>query len=136
MFSQEDKEIINDCLSSEWGKAIPFSKIEGTKGTMSLSIANGLLYALEKDGVSIYDISTPDKPSLIGKVGGMGNVRQIKVCGNILYLAARENGLWSVDVSDPKNPKIISNFATIEMATGLDVKNGVAVVGLRMFGRA
>lgn len=134
LFSQEDKEIINDCLSSEWGKAIPFSKIEGTKGTMSLSIANGLLYALEKDGVSIYDISTPDKPSLIGKVGGMGNVRQIKVCGNILYLAARENGLWSVDVSDPKNPKIISNFATIEMATGLDVKNGVAVVGLRMFG--
>ena len=129
-----DGVIVNDNLPEEFGKPIPFSKIAGTKGTMDLQISGGKLHALENRGLSIYDLSDKLSPKLLGRIDGMGTVRQIRIVGNTAFLSARESGLWSVDISDAKNPKIISNFATIELATGLDVVGGLAVVGVRVFG--
>lgn len=64
----------------------------------------------------------------------MGNVRQLKIMGNVAFLTSRQCGLWSVDISDPSNPKILSHFDTAEMATGLDVADGYAFIGNRVFG--
>jgi len=126
--------IVNAHKQAQYGKPIPFYKVPGSKAAMSLVIENGILYALERDGLSVYDISDPKKPARIGFVGGMGNVRQLCVSGKTAFLSSRQCGLWSVDVSDPRNPKIISNFDTVEMATGLDVVGNLAVVGNRVFG--
>ncbi len=129
-----NKVIVNDNLPNEFGKPIPFSKIAGTKGTMDLQISNEKLYALENQGLSIYDLSDKLSPKLIGRIDRMGIVRQIRIVGNTAFLSARESGLWAVDISDAKNPKIVSNFATIELATGLDVVGDLAVLGVRVFG--
>ena len=117
-----------------YGEPIPFEKVPGTGPTMALAISGGKLYALEGDGLSVYDISDPVNPKRLGFVGGMGNVRQLKVSGNTAFLTSRQCGLWAVDVSDSRNPKILSNFDTVEFATGLDVVGNLAVVGNRVYG--
>jgi hypothetical protein len=71
--------IVNAHPGPEYGTPIPFRKVPGTDGT--LEIADGRLYALESGGLSIYDITDPKKPKKLGHVGGMGNVRQLRVRG-------------------------------------------------------
>lgn len=132
--SEKDNLIINAHPESEYGSAIPFRKIPGTAGTLALEISDGKLYALESNGLSIYNIDDPKHPKKLGHVGGMGSVRQLSVRGKTAFLTARQFGLWAVDVSDATNPKIISNFDAVEMATGLDVAGGVAFVGNRVYG--
>lgn len=132
-FSQV-KKIINAHREAEYGKPIEFYKVPKSSAAMSLVLENGKLYALEKDGLSIYNIDNPKMPKKVGFVGGMGNVRQLRICGKTAFLSSRQCGLWAVDVSDDKNPKIISNFDTIEMATGLDVVGNLAVIGNRVYG--
>lgn len=127
-------KIKNSHADPKYGKPVEFSKVAGTKGTMALEISGGKLYALEDNGLSVYDISEPNSPRLLGSVGGMGNVRQLKVSGKTAFVTSRQCGLWSVDVSDPSSPKILSHFDTAEMATGLDVADGLAFVGNRVFG--
>lgn len=127
-------KIKNSHADPKYGKPVEFSKVAGTKGTMALEISGGKLYALEDNGLSVYDISEPKSPRLLGSVGGMGNVRQLKVSGKTAFVTSRQCGLWSVDVSDPSSPKILSHFDTAEMATGLDVADGLAFVGNRVFG--
>lgn len=120
-------KIKNSHADPKYGKPVEFSKVAGTKGTMALEISGGKLYALEDNGLSVYDISEPKSPRLLGSVGGMGNVRQLKVSGKTAFVTSRQCGLWSVDVSDPSSPKILSHFDTAEMATGLDVADGLCV---------
>ncbi len=126
--------IINAHPQSEYGPPVPFRKIPGTTGTLALEIAGGRLYALEGTGLSIYDIDDPRHPKKLGHVGGLGNVRQLRVRGKTAFVTARQCGLWAVDVSDEKKPKILSNFDTVEMATGLDVVGDIAFIGNRVYG--
>lgn len=118
----------------EYGEAIPFRKVPGTKGSLALEIVDQRLYALEDSGLSIYDLSDPKQPERLGHVGGMGNVRQLAVRGKTAFLTSRQCGLWAVDVSDETAPRILSNFDAVEMATGLDVAGDVAFIGNRVYG--
>ncbi len=126
--------IINAHPDPKYGKPIPFRKVPGTAGMMSLEIANGKLYALEDNGVSIFDLSDPRNPKRLGHVGGMGNVRQLRISGKTAFLSSRQCGLWAVDISDATHPKILSNFDGVEMATGLDVAGDIAFLGHRVYG--
>lgn len=126
--------IINAHPDPKYGRPIPYRKVPGTAGTMSLELANGRLYALENNGLSVYDLSDPKVPKRLGHVGGMGNVRQLRVSGKTAFLSSRQCGLWAVDVSDDAAPKILSNFDGVEMATGLDVAGDVAFLGHRVYG--
>lgn len=126
--------ITNAHADPRYGQPIPFRKIPGTAGTMALEISGGRLYALEGDGLTIFDLADPRNPRRLGHVGGMGNVRQLRVSGRTAFLSARQCGLWSVDVSDGEHPRIISNFDGVEMATGLDVAGEVAFLGHRVYG--
>ena len=59
-------------------------------------------------------------PKPIGKLTGLGNVRQIVVARfRLAYIGSREDGLFVVDVSDPSLPRLIGRHDTIEFATGL-----------------
>lgn len=129
-----DHVIINAHPQPEYGPAIPFRKVSGTGGTLALDIVGDRLYALENNGLSIYDITYPKSPQKLGHIGGMGNVRQLQVRGKTAFLTARQCGLWAVDVSDDHHPRIISNFDAVEMATGLDVAGDVAFIGNRVYG--
>lgn len=132
--SAQGKTILNAHAGPEYGRAIPFRKVPGSGGALAVEISGGRLYALENNGLSIYSLDDPKNPQKLGYIGGMGNVRQLRVRGKTAFLTSRQCGLWAVDVSDERNPRILSNFDAVEMATGLDVAGDVAFIGNRVYG--
>jgi len=117
-----------------YGDPIPYYKVKGTTGTIAVEIADGKLHTLTRNGLCVFDISSPREPRLLGTVEGFINARQLAVRGGTAYITSRQCGLWIVDVSNPEKPKIISNFDGVEMATGLDVAGDVAFIGHRTYG--
>ena len=118
----------------KYGPLISVSEIAGPSRAMGVCVRGNDLYVVGENQLFIYDISAPLKPKLLGKIGGLGNVRQIVVRGTVAYVAAREFGLWLINIADPANPQVISRFATIELATGVEVAGTIAFVAQRHYG--
>jgi hypothetical protein len=55
-------------------------------------------------GLLIYDISVPGSPALLSQTSFSG-VYGVAVDGTVALLAARENGLVLVDITDPTHPQ-------------------------------
>ena len=92
------------------------------------------LYMLQQRNLAILSLKDPDKPTLVGKLEDIGNLRQIVVRGDVAFITAREDGLFVVDVSDPTAPRLLSHYDTIEFATGLAIEGHYAFVAQRWFG--
>lgn len=129
----EDTKIADVDLD-KYGPLVPVSEIVGPSRAMGVCVRANNLYVIGENQLFIYDIFVPLKPKLLGKIDGLGNVRQIVVRGTMAYVAAREFGLWLIDVSDPAKPHVISRFGTIELATGVEVAGTIAFVAQRHYG--
>lgn len=93
------------------------------------------LYAIGRETLYVLDSSRADEsPRLLGKLAGLGNVRQIVIREEVAFITARQDGLWLVDVRADSAPKIISHYDTVEMATGVWVSGDVAFVATRQYG--
>jgi len=57
-----------------------------------------------------------------------GNVKDISLSGDLVYIAAFERGLNVVDVSDPSRPEVVSSYETGHTVTGVWVSKGYAYV--------
>jgi len=57
-----------------------------------------------------------------------GNVKDISLSGDLVYIAAFERGLSVVDVSDPSRPEVVSSYETGHTVTGVWVSKGYAYV--------
>ncbi|MEZ5064200.1 MAG: FlgD immunoglobulin-like domain containing protein [bacterium] len=67
----------------------------------SVAVSGDVVYVGHSNGLSVYDVSVPQIPVLIGSLA-MGTIRSIDVVGSYLYVL--ETGLHVIDVSDPANP--------------------------------
>ncbi len=92
------------------------------------------LYMLQESHLVVLTVKDPARPTVIGRLENIGNLRQIVVRGNVAYITAREDGLFVVDVSDRTTPKLWSHYDTIEFATGIAIKDQYAFVAQRWFG--
>ncbi|QDT85603.1 LVIVD repeat protein [Gimesia chilikensis] len=92
------------------------------------------LFMLQERNLVILSIKDPGRPTVVGELKGIGNLRQIVVRGDIAYITAREDGLFVVDVSARSAPKLLSHYDSIEFATGIDVQGQYAFVAQRWFG--
>jgi hypothetical protein len=117
-----------------YGSALAYEKVENTTGCAAMVVGENILYTIGTGALTTYDISTPTAPKELGKLQGLGGVRQLAVQNGIAYVTARDSGLWLVDVKNPAKPKLISRYDTVELATGIDVAGDVAFVGLRVYG--
>jgi hypothetical protein len=115
-------------------KQITYKNIIDSDGCIALTKKGNFLYTAGGDNLSIYDIHQAGTPKLMQKISGFGNGRQMTVEGNILYITAREFGLWILDISEPAAPKIITRFDTVELATGVAANGNLVFVTLRTFG--
>ena len=58
----------------------------------------------------------------------------MRIENELLYLTARENGLWILDISRPEKPVVVTRFDTTELATGLAVSGPYVFVTERIYG--
>ena len=102
--------------------------------TMDVTIEGDHAYAIGDQMLHVLDITEPGRPHAVGRLDGLGNVRQIVVESGLAYITSREDGLFIVDVTDPTNPELVSRYDTIEFATGICKSGDVLFVACRQYG--
>ena len=120
--------------SSAYGKQLEISGTLGVGPAFDAVVDGRHLYVLAGGALHVADLADPKKPKLIGKLKGLGHVRQIQVRHGIAYITAREDGFFLVDVSRPESPRLITHYDTIELATGLALAGDVAFIACRHAG--
>jgi hypothetical protein len=121
----------------QFGPELPIVNNLGIDMTIDAAVAGNTLFAI---GGGMYgalfaaDLSNPEKPKTIGKLPGLGHVRQIAVRNGIAYITSREDGMFVIDVGRPERPSLISHYDTIELATGLGISGNIAFVACRQCG--
>jgi hypothetical protein len=98
-------------------------------GIRKLVTDGSVLYIAQRNGLSIVDISDPQKPQETAVLKRNSLVFDIEKDGNYIYLAEREAGIGIIDVSDQYHPIEIQTIDTIGRASALTVHNDLLLVG-------
>ena len=106
----------------------------GIGSAMDVAVAGGMLYVIGGGRLHVAELANPRSPKVVGRLEGLGYVRQICVRRNIAYVTSREDGLFLIDVSEPSGPKLLAHYDTIELATGIAISGDVAFVACRTAG--
>ncbi len=123
--SSQDKEVVLEAQETGTGMG-PATDLIGD-GDYIYSISNGQMKISQKDADEEYHI--------IARVKHLGTVRHIEwVNDNVVAVAARENGVWFIDVSDKENPYIISCYDTLERANDVCFSGDLMFVAGRFYG--
>ena len=105
------------------------------QGANAMCIDGEILYCGAGRYIYALDTSTnPTNPTVLSSVEIYGLVRQMTVQNGILYATGRESGAWIIDVSNPKDIKLITRYDTVELATGVEVAGDVLFLGTRQNG--
>ena len=108
-------------------------RIPESTNSVSICRKGNYLYASGWRGLSVYNLKNPLEPRLIQRIPGISG-RQMAVQDDILYITARMNGLWILDISEPADPKVLTRFDTVELATGIAVVGKIVFVAQRIYG--
>ena len=114
-------------------ESLKFNRIKNSPGAVPLLKNGSYLYAAGDKGFAVYDLKEPQKPKLISLLAGV-NGRQMAVSGKILYVTARQQGLWIFDISDAAKPRLIRHYDTVELATGIAVNGNYVFIASRIYG--
>ncbi|MHA2249306.1 MAG: LVIVD repeat-containing protein [Candidatus Kariarchaeaceae archaeon] len=83
--------------------------IDGWVG--NIHVQDGTVFVGGSEGLFIIDISDPNNPSEIGHFfEGIDDIHDMRVNGNLVYLADYRDGFKIVNVSDPANPIQVGKF--------------------------
>ena len=93
------------------------------------------LYSLGKGELVIYTVDSGIS-SVVGSLNGLGNAREMVFShdGNALIVSSRENGIFTVDISDKTTPRIMAEMPSQGLSTGLCVQDNYCFVASRRFG--
>jgi len=117
-----------------YGKQLPLVGKLGLGPSMDAVVEGDTLYVIGRGVLYVADLSDPASPRVVGRLAGLGRVRQICVAAGIAYVTAREDGMFLVDVSRPQKPTLLCHYDTVELATGIAVSGDVAFVACRTAG--
>jgi len=95
--------------------------------TYDVVVGRGYAYVSSNGGVSIYDVRDPERPQLIADPGwARGAAFGLRLVDSILYVAAIDQGLLIVDVSDPAALAVLAQCGA--GAVDVFVHRGIAYV--------
>jgi hypothetical protein len=90
-------------------------------------IAGDHAYVVTAARLAVFDISTPESPTLAGSYDTPGTAVDVAVEGNYAYIADSGSGLLVVDISDPTNP-LYGGGLSVGWAKYLTVQGNYAYV--------
>jgi hypothetical protein len=120
--------------SETYGQTLKVIKTLNIGRCIDATVARDILYVIGQQSIFSFDISSPANPVLLSRLKGLGNVRQIEVENGYAYITARQDGLYIVDVNDPRKMTKAGHYDTLELATGISVSGPLAVVANRQYG--
>lgn len=92
-----------------------------------IDVSGNFAYIAESNaGLTIYDISNPSSPILVGQRMLPSSAKDVKVIGNLAYVADEYAGLRIIDISNPSNPLEIGFFDSPGRSFDVEVRDTIA----------
>ena len=91
-----------------------------------IDVSGDYAYIAGSNGLWIYNISIPANPTLIGQIILPGSAKDVKVIGNLAYVADEYAGLRIIDISNPSNPVEIGFFDSPGRSFDVEIRDTVA----------
>ncbi len=102
-----------------------------------MTVQDGYLYiASGLGGLYILDVHNPSpllEPAAVFKPDVNANIVDVKVRGNIAYLADNNGKIWTVDITNKTQPSVMDSFELPGSATGVSILGNYAFVSLQGF---
>lgn len=95
-------------------------------------VKDNIAYCACGHGLSIFDVSDPTRPKILGSIVLPDSADGVYVSGSYAYVADRIAGLRVIDVSNPSSPKEVGNLDTLGCAKGVYVSGQYAYVAIGM----
>lgn len=91
----------------------PIGQIEQLEALRSIKVVGHVAYAggARSQDITLYDISDPSQPTLIGSIPDTLRANVVGVEGDRLYIFGSSTGFRIMDVSDPTNPQFLEMFS-------------------------
>ncbi|MBI5940458.1 MAG: hypothetical protein HY859_08535, partial [Caulobacterales bacterium] len=121
-------------LAAAEPQALDCSRSLGIGPCHDAAWVDGLLLVVGQGALATWSAPAGRPPAPLGRIEGLGAVRQVVVQQGIAYVAAREDGLAIVDLRDPAQPCLLARFDTHGKATGIAVAGNLCFVACTYFG--
>lgn len=107
----------------------------GIGRSMDLIGDGDYIYSVGSDLFRISKKGEDGNYTRISKISNLGTVRHIEwVSDDVVAVAARESGVWFIDISDKENPFIISCYDSLERANDVCFSGNLMFVASRYYG--
>ncbi|MFZ2727019.1 MAG: hypothetical protein WAX77_12255 [Methylococcaceae bacterium] len=100
-----------------------------TSGKDNIAIKGQVAYITSFHGIKAIDISDASQPQLLGSYGENTYTyfNAITVQNNIAYVAARDKGVYLIDISQPQAMKLVAVYDTVD-ALRITIVNGLSYI--------
>ena len=108
----------------------------GTGPCCDMVLHDGVLYTIGGGKLTAVDVRDIDRPVILSSLEIDAPLRQIALHPdkNHVIITCRQNGMYIIDVQNPKNMLLRTKYDTIELATGIVTEGSYAFVSCRQFG--
>jgi hypothetical protein len=118
---------------TEIGLLLSVGSVAVKEGALDARFYDGHLYVLYSDGLRVFSAEGSDELVAVGDLTIPGRVRSFELLGSgILMLATYEQGLLTVDIRDPKEPKQLS-WLTLPRNLEYSVTRDILIHGQRAY---
>ena len=123
-----------DDSMAAYGGPLALQHVAGSQPATAMVSTGTHLYTAASGKLHVYSLEKPLQPRLVNEVKGFRGGRQLAWSGDLLFLTARDYGLWIFDIADRERPRLIRRYDTTELATGVHAGNGICLVAHRVYG--
>lgn len=105
------------------------ASLAADEAAVAVSSSGGVLAVADgREGVALFDLTSPDDPALTGALGTTDTARAVASAGGVVYACNDNDGVVIVDASDPAAPALLAS-AKLDDVAGTDACRDLAPAG-------
>ncbi len=123
-------------VPSPYGAIVPQCAFAALKGAMDVAVneAADTAYIAGENILYAVDITAPQQPVISGELAGIRSGRQVEVSQGIAAVTTRADGVFFCDVRDAARMSVLSQYDTVELATGVCLSGCLCCITCRHYG--
>lgn len=107
----------------------------GIGRTSDFLVDNEYMYTVGGNKFTIASIENNSSPKVISTLSGIGNGRRIKqVNEDVVAVAARQNGVYFINISNKNSPYLIGRYNSLDTANDICISGNLMIVVNRYYG--
>jgi hypothetical protein len=85
------------------------------------AVTNGYIYSVTESSLTVIDISDPDQPENVGFVLLEGDIFDLDILGDFIFMVGRFDGMMIYDISNRVSPVLVASYPLANWASEIEI---------------